>query len=227
MRILQYSIAFIAFSSGIMSIQTFFPSVDYVEDNARPNVIKVFPTMKFDTTIWEELTEEDGFVLDIKYATRTNFTETIIYDCPKCFVHKELAKILKKLNANIQEQGFCLKLFDCYRPKSAQEKLWAIVPDHNYVSPPEKGSMHNRGLAVDLTLLDSLGVELDMGTAYDYFGKEAHVDYIDLSPAIRKNRILLFSNIKRVGLSGIKTEWWHFSLKNVGNEVSDWEWVCD
>jgi len=178
-------------------------------------------------TTWLEITESDGFVLDIRYATINNFTKEVIYNCPRCYVRKALAEKLYVLRDKLDDQGYKIKLFDCYRPKPAQEKLWDIVPNKNYVTPPEKGSMHNRGLAVDLTLLDANGNQLDMGTAYDHFGKEAHIEYLDITPEVKRNRAILFSSMKKVGLSGIRTEWWHYSLKNVGADFSNWEWDCD
>ena len=87
--------------------------------------------------------------------------------------------------------------------------------------------MHNRGLAVDLTIVDENGKELDMGTDYDFFGKEAHRTYVDPDPEVRKNRNLLKLLMEAHGLTGIRTEWWHYSLKTVSYDFSDWEWKCN
>jgi len=181
----------------------------------------------FDVTEWSELSESHGMILDLKYASKDNFTNQVIYPCGRCFLRPNFAvRILqaqKLLNDSLE---YKFKLFDCYRPRPAQQRLWDIYPDLNYVSPPTKGSMHNRGLAVDLTIVDKTGKELDMGTAFDFFGPESHSAFADLPKEVLENRNLLRSMMNRVGLTGIRTEWWHFSLKPVKHELSDWEWPC-
>lgn len=185
------------------------------------------PNISYDTTQWNELTEKNGMLFDIRYATDNNFTGKQIYNCARCFLRPELAKKINQMHADIQKRyGYGLKMFDCYRPRPAQQKLWDIVPNAMYVTPPKKGSMHNRGLAVDLTIVDENGIELDMGTEYDYFGKEAHRTYHHPDPIVRKNRELHRLLLEAHGLSGIRTEWWHYSLKTVSYDFSDWEWEC-
>lgn len=175
-----------------------------------------------------ELTEEEGFILDIRYATDNNFTKKVIYGCPKCFLHKSMYTELKKAQKIFQEEyGLSIKLFDCYRPRPAQERLWFIVSDPRYVSPPGQGSMHNRGLAVDLTLVDETGQELDMGTGFDFFGEEAHTDNTSLAQQVLDNRKILSETLELFNIKGIRTEWWHFSLRTDGVPLSDWEWSCD
>lgn len=120
-----------------------------------------------------------------------------------------------------------LKLFDCYRPRPAQQKLWNIVPDARYVTPPNKGSMHNRGLAVDITLIDKDGNELEMGTEYDFFGQEAYTTNTALPKDILKNRKILTKLMNIHGMKGIRTEWWHFSLKSEKAPLDEWEWECE
>lgn len=184
--------------------------------------------INYDTTQWIELTSENGIQLDIRYATKNNFTENQIYDCPRCFLRPELAYKINQLHSDIKKRyGYGLKMFDCYRPRPAQQKLWDIVPNAMYVTPPHKGSMHNRGLAVDLTIVDQNGKELDMGTEYDYFGKEAHRTYAHSDPIIQKNKKLHRLLLEAHELKGIRTEWWHYSLKDVSYELSDWVWPCD
>jgi D-alanyl-D-alanine dipeptidase len=101
------------------------------------------------------------------------------------------------------------------------------MPNASYVTPPEKGSMHNRGMAVDLTLTDIDGNELDMGTEYDYFGIEAHTDHLNLPEKVLENRNLLKTMMEEIGFRAIRTEWWHFSYKGELMEIDDWEWNCD
>jgi len=164
--------------------------------------------------------------LDIRYATANNFTKAQIYDCARCFLRRETAEALVRVQKNLQRQGLGLKLFDCYRPSPYQQRLWDKVPDPDYVMPPKKGSMHSRGAAVDLTLVDARGNELDMGTPYDFFGPEAHYDYTKLSDHVLTNRRRLRRVLEAEGLRGIRTEWWHFSFQGKNYPLSDWVWPC-
>jgi D-alanyl-D-alanine dipeptidase len=178
---------------------------------------------------WLEITTETtGILLDIRYATINNFTKKQIYDCPKCYLRPEIAEQLIQLNQSIKEKyNYQFKVFDCYRPRPAQQKLWDIVPNPIYVTPPEKGSMHNRGMAVDLTLVDGDGNVLDMGTEYDFFGRAAHIDNFDLPQNVLDNRVLLQELMKSIGFQTIQSEWWHFSHSQKMFPLSDWEWPCE
>ena len=120
-------------------------------------------TADYDTLLWKEIAFlEKDIQLDLRYATSNNFVKEQLYDCPRCFLRPEAAEALYEVQTTLQEKGYSLKLFDCYRPKSIQERLWEKVPNASYVTPPQKGSMHNRGYAVDATLLDSEGIEVDL-----------------------------------------------------------------
>lgn len=176
---------------------------------------------------WSELTADQGFDIDIRYATTNNFTKKKIYDCGRCFLRPEAADKIREIREELKEKyGYGIKLFDCFRPRPYQQRLWDIVPDPDYVTPPQKGSMHSRGLAVDLTLTDENGEELDMGTPFDFFGKEAHHAYQQLSPEILKNRSVLKSTMEKYGFRAITTEWWHYSL-NVSYPLDSWVWPCE
>lgn len=164
--------------------------------------------------------------LDIRYATTNNFTGSKIYDCAQCYLRPETAQALARAQVQLQRQGLSLKLFDCYRPRPYQQRLWDKVPNPDYVAPPAKGSMHSRGAAVDLTIVDAQGKELDMGTPYDFFGREAHTDYTQLPDSVLKNRQLLRRVMEEAGLKGIRTEWWHFSYQKKLYPLSDWVWDC-
>ena len=101
-----------------------------------------------------ELTEDKNeVVVDIRYATPDNFTGIRLYDCGRCFLHPTVAKALQRAAEDFKKQGYKIILFDCYRPLSIQRKLWEKVPDARYVTPLAKGSMHNRGAAIDLSLI--------------------------------------------------------------------------
>ncbi len=165
--------------------------------------------------------------LDIKYATEDNFTQSKIYDCARCLLRPEVAEAVVKAHKTLKAKGMGLKMFDCYRPRPYQQRLWDKVPDPNYVTPPAKGSMHSRGAAVDLTIVDASGKELDMGTAYDFFGREAHTDNLTLPKKVLENRKLLRETLAAVGLKGIRTEWWHFSFQGKSWPLSDYVWPCN
>jgi D-alanyl-D-alanine dipeptidase len=193
------------------------------KETSNPNPTK---TKVDDESNFKELTSKNGVVVDIKYATKDNFTKKVIYPCGRCYLRSEVAQAIEKANNILHSKyKYSLKMFDCYRPRPAQQRLWDVVPNPDYVTPPSKGSMHNRGLAVDLTIVDEKGKDLDMGTPYDFFGKEAHTDNLTLPRKVLENRTLLTSTMKEVGLKGIRTEWWHFSFEQ-NAALSDWEWTC-
>ena len=164
--------------------------------------------------------------LDIRYATANNFTKSKIYDCPRCLLRPEAAEAIVTANKSLKKRSLTLIMFDCYRPKPYQQRLWDKVPNPDYVTPPAKGSMHSRGAAVDLSIVDAQGKELDMGTPYDFFGEAAHTDYKRLSAQVLENRALLRNTLEAVGFKGIRTEWWHFSYQKRTYPLSDYLWPC-
>jgi D-alanyl-D-alanine dipeptidase len=191
---------------------------------ATPVVHKV--AVDYDTTKWTELKAEDGYIIDIKYATKDNFVKEVIYPCGRMFLRPTVAIALAQANEQLLKKGYKLKLFDGYRPRPAQQKLWDKVPNRNYVAPPSEGSMHNRGVAIDLTMADLKGKEIDMGTTYDFFGPEAHHDYTSHSKEILANRLLLKSIMESNGFQSIRTEWWHYSYTKGSYPLEDWQWDC-
>ena len=180
----------------------------------------------FDTLTWSEINEDSIIQLDIRYATSNNFTNQVIYDCGRCFLRRPTAQVFHQIVSRLNNRGFGVKLFDCYRPLPAQFKLWEIVPDPMYVADPAEGSMHNRGLALDLTLTDLQGNELDMGTEFDYFGKRAYHDFTDLPLEILERRTILRETMAAFGFTHIRTEWWHYSDTRNKGAVSNYEWSC-
>ena len=191
------------------------------------------PTQKidYDTSQWSEIIfQEKEIELDLRYATANNFVDEQMYDCPRCFLRPEAARALSKVSTSLQKKGYYLKLFDCYRPKSIQEKLWQKVPNATYVTPPEKGSMHNRGFAIDATLVDMTGQEVDMGTDFDFFGREAHHDNRSLDTTVLMHRGLLKSTMAEFGFKHIRTEWWHYAYRGPYQspfKLADFQWDCD
>lgn len=168
-------------------------------------------------------------ILDMRYATTNNFVEEQMYDCGRCLLRPEVAEAIVKIHQSLKSRGLGgVKFFDCYRPRPVQQKLWDKVPDPRYVTNPKKGSMHNRGAAIDLTIVYADGRELDMGTEFDFFGKEAYHDYTDHSEEIADNRTLLKGLMEDAGFKSIRTEWWHYSYQATGGyEISDYLWDCE
>ena len=129
------------------------------------------PKFDYDTSEWLDLADLDPtIIMDLRYATENNFVEEKMYECGRCFLRPQAARKVVAAHKVLQKQGLGLKMFDCYRPRPIQQKLWDKVPDPRYVARPSKGSEHNKGVAVDLTIVDSEGKQLDMGTIYDFFG---------------------------------------------------------
>lgn len=167
-----------------------------------------------DTSIVRLLHIDSTIVTDVRYATKNNFTGKILYPDDKVFIRKIVGDSLAKANQYlIDNYDLRIKIFDAFRPLSVQKQMWEILPDNRYVADPAKGSRHNRGAAVDITLIDSTGTQLDMGTGYDNFTKKAHFAYADLSDNQRRNRDLLRETMMKFGFEPITSEWWHFDFK--------------
>ncbi len=182
----------------------------------------------YDTKNWTELTALDNTIkIDMHYATKNNFTKAIMYDCARCFLRPDAAKAIEKVHKVLKDKGYGgLKMFDCYRPRPYQQRLWDKVPNPSYVTPPWKGSQHTRGLAADLTIVDKEGKELDMGTEFDNFTNRAHTDNTNLPKNVLENRQLLRGVMAQVGFNGIRTEWWHFFYTKKKYDLSEWVWQC-
>ena len=169
----------------------------------------------------------NDFVFDMKYATPDNFLKQAVYDCGECYLRKSTAKALVKANEEFKSLGYRIKLFDCYRPLSVQKKMWKILPGTHYVANPAKGSKHNRGAAVDLTLVDAQGKELDMGTPLDFFGKKAHHTCTTLPKKVLENRKLLKGVLNKYNFKSIFSEWWHYEYRpEMQSKVEDFQWQC-
>lgn len=171
-------------------------------------------TIQAQKTLVDIATLSSEFEYEIRYATPDNFIGETLYDCAKCLLQKEVAEALLKANQYFCEKGYRIKLYDCYRPLDVQKKMWQEVPNPSYVGNPYgKGSIHNKGAAVDMTLVTLDGCYIEMGSDYDYFGREAHIDNYNFSKEILANRKLLFEGMRKFGFSPIRTEWWHFSFQ--------------
>lgn len=154
-----------------------------------------------------------GIVLDIRYATANNFTGEKIYTLAKAYARKPVAESLRKIQADLKPQGLGIKIFDAYRPYKATVKFYEVYRDTTYVASPYSGSRHNRGCALDLTLIDlKTGDELKMPTGYDSFSKAAWPSTPVKDPVVRKNRMLLINAMQKHGFRVNSSEWWHFDF---------------
>ena len=181
-----------------------------------------------DTTFINLKDYSQDFEYDMKYATADNFLKEKVYDCAECYLRAKTVKAMMKANAKFIKKGFKIKIFDCYRPLDIQKKMWAIVSNPEYVADPSKGSIHNRGGAVDISLVDKNGSELDMGTKFDFFGIEASHNYKKLPKNVLSNRKLLKKILLRYNFKSFDSEWWHYNLKNAKlDPLSNFKWKCD
>ena len=181
-----------------------------------------------DTTFIRLADYSDGFAYDLRYATDNNFLKEKVYDCAECYTRVKTAKALITANEEFKKVGMKIKFYDCYRPNSVQYKMWKIVPNPQYVANPVKGSIHNKGGAVDITLVTLDGEELDMGTDFDFFGKRAYHDNFNLPQEILDNRKLLKETMEKYGFWSTRTEWWHYNLNGATNDpIANFNWSCD
>lgn len=154
-----------------------------------------------------------GLKLDIRYATKNNFAKQAVYKEARAFARLPVAEALKNVQTELNKSGLGLKIFDAYRPYGVTVKFFEIASDKNFVANPKDGSRHNRGCAIDLTIINlRTGKELKMPTPYDSFAAAASPSYNDLSAVIIKNRNLLISVMERNGFRVLDNEWWHFDF---------------
>ncbi len=151
-------------------------------------------------------------VLDIAYATATNFTGKPVYKRPLCFLHPESAALLERAIGLARAQNLRLKIFDAFRPSEAQWVLWNHTPDPNFLADPRRGSPHSRGAAIDLTLITQEGKELDMGTGFDAFTPLSHHGSTAIGSDAQRNRFLLLGLMSAAGWDFYRNEWWHYQL---------------
>ena len=205
---------------GILIILFLFLNVFAVAQHQLPNAI-VYKTYKasIKKDPQQKLLEIKKVIptiqLDIKYATTANFSGIAVYPKAKAFARQPVVEALKKIQTELKKDGLGLKIFDAYRPYAVTVKFWDITPANlqEFVSDPIKGSRHNRGCAIDLTLVNLMnGEELNMPTPYDSFTKEAYADAQNVSSVQKKNRDELIDIMQRNGFKVLKNEWWHFDF---------------
>jgi zinc D-Ala-D-Ala dipeptidase len=152
-------------------------------------------------------------VVDLRYATEDNFLGRAVYPPgARCLLLPEAAERLAQAAQLLRAQGFRLKVYDCYRPRAVQWEMWKLYPRPGYVANPRKGSNHNRGAAVDLTLVTAGGEEVEMPTSFDTFTRAAHQGYAGGSARSRANRERLRVAMEAAGFRPNRMEWWHFDL---------------
>jgi D-alanyl-D-alanine dipeptidase len=152
-----------------------------------------------------------GLELDIVYATERNFTGAKVYSRPGCYLHPDAAEALTRAVGSAAQLGLKIRIFDAFRPREAQFKLWAHTPDPEFLAEPNSGSPHSRGIAVDLTLVGA-GAELDMGTGFDAFTPRSHHGSREVSAEAQRNRHLLLGLMTASGWDFYRNEWWHYQL---------------
>ena len=164
------------------------------------------------------VTEDDGVLLDLRYATADNLTGKPVYRRPIALLHPEAHKRLLAATARAAVLGLRLRVFDAFRPLDAQWALWTALPDPRFVADPADDSgFHPRGAAVDLTLMDPAdGTDLDMGTGFDAMVAQSAHAALDISPEAVRNRALLLGIMAATGWQHIASEWWHYQLPDAG-----------
>ncbi len=156
--------------------------------------------------------ESHHVTLDMKYATSDNFTHAPVYSKPHCYLHDEAEALLVKAVEIADTLGYGIRIFDAFRPSEAQWALWNHTPDPDFLADPRRGSPHSRGAAIDLTLMDKNGVDLDMGTGFDAFTPLSHHGNNDISVEAQRNRIVLMGIMTTAGWDFYRNEWWHYQL---------------
>lgn len=168
----------------------------------------------------QALLGQGGLLPDLRYSTKNNFMNSVLYpEKPNViYLRQPVVRALVRVLKDLSELGLGLEVFDAYRPYTVTVELWKKVHDSRYAADPAKGSDHNRGIAVDLTLLDlKTHKSLEMPTGFDNFTDTAHQDFTKLGSPELKNRRLLKQVMEKYGFIALNTEWWHFSWPHPEN----------
>lgn len=181
----------------------------------KDNYLNVFDTkIKFDGLNSEMFNLKhypELFFFDIRYSTKNNFTNEVLYPWDFCYLRYDVARDLMLCAEDFLKQNYKIKMFDGYRPLEVQKFMWSICPDINFLAPPSKGSNHNRGCAVDLTICEQDANNLDMGTDFDTNSLLSWPTCTEVSNTAYQNRQLLKQTLRKYGFGPSKTEWWHFN----------------
>lgn len=152
--------------------------------------------------------------LDVRYAAANNFMHKVMYSRARAYTRAPVIQALRLVMADLQKQGLGLKIYDAYRPYAVTQAFYQQAPNKGFVADPQWGSKHNRGCALDLTLVDlKTGKELPMPTSFDSFSRKAAAEYAGPLPAdALKNRELLKAAMQAHGFKVLSTEWWHYDF---------------
>lgn len=151
-------------------------------------------------------------IVELKYATTDNFTGEKIYEFSDAYLRYGTVKKLAEVQKELRADGMGLKIWDAFRPVSAQFRLWEVCPDATYVANPNNGfSSHSRGNTVDVTLVLIDGSEIQMPTGFDDFTHLANRDYSDCDATAANNAIILENMMIEYGFNAYSGEWWHYS----------------
>lgn len=182
----------------------------------------------------EKEPEDDEYVLvkkyipdiyvELRYATENNFTGVKIYDFTEAYLRYGTVKKLAQVQKELKQQGYSLKIWDAYRPFEAQQKLWEVYPDPNYVANPANGMKnHNLGGTVDITMVAADGSVISMPTEFDDFSLKADRNYSDIDNEEAVNNVMILQNaMENNGFTGYQGEWWDYS-DTVEYEAVDFE----
>lgn len=189
------------------------PAQEDINTDTDPVTVEVIPS---DDTFVRVADYIPDIVIDLKYATEDNFTGSVIYDFSDAYLRYGTVKKLAEVQEELQNMGMGLKIWDAFRPVSAQFQLWEVYPVSTYVANPNTGfSSHSRGNTVDITLVDSNGDEVRMPTGFDDFSLMANRDYSDCDEVSADHARLLENLMSNHDFKPYSGEWWHFSDNTV------------
>ncbi len=184
-----------------------------------PQISSVLKKLKMEATSMTEGNKAEmvrldtvvkDIVIDLKYATADNIVGKKVYESNIAYLRRGTAEKLNKANRLLMEKGYRIKVWDAYRPQKYQQQLYDSAADKYYFADPKKGSVHTRGAALDVTLVDADGNEVDMPSGFDEMSSKAHRTYTQATPEQKENALLLENAMKSSGFIPLQKEWWHF-----------------
>lgn len=212
---LQYTFSFIFFMGALIPVTNAQTSTVSVERsfNKYKRELRQFPHLK----MVELKNRIPSINYELRYASPNNFMQQLMYPAGTntTYLRQPAADALLKVQQELKTEGLGIKVFDAYRPHSVSKHFWQLVKDERYVANPAKGSNHNRGTAIDLTIINlKTGEELDMGTGFDNFSDTAHHDFRHLPERVLQNREKLKNIMGKYGFAALSTEWWHYTYQS-------------
>jgi D-alanyl-D-alanine dipeptidase len=210
----------------ILFILLFFSLGTRAQQNKGTNLLIINEMTAYQSSVKSDRNKElieiqkliPNIKLDIRYASKNNFAKKAVYKQARAFARLPVVEALRNVQNELNKSGIGLKIFDGYRPYSVTVTFYEIASDKSFVANPKDGSRHNRGCAIDLTLINlKTGKELEMPTPYDSFAPEAAADFNNLSEQVIRNRELLISTMEKNGFKVLSNEWWHFDFNGWKN----------